>query len=72
VLLAGLQDRDDSVQAAAAEALVPLAPQLLQMQAEDVSCPPTPNAAALACMCFYTLEKAQVQKQAGSWCLPNS
>lgn len=37
VLLAGLQDRDDSVQAAAAEALVPLAPMLLQMQADDVS-----------------------------------
>jgi len=37
VLLTGLQDRDDSVQAAAAEALVPLAPMLLQMQADDVS-----------------------------------
>lgn len=37
VLMAGLQDKDDSVQAAAAEALVPLAPMLLQMQAEDVS-----------------------------------
>jgi hypothetical protein len=35
--MAGLQDKDDSVQAAAAEALVPLAPMLLQMQAEDVS-----------------------------------
>lgn len=39
VLMAGLQDKDDSVQAAAAEALVPLAPMLLQMQAEDVSAP---------------------------------
>lgn len=37
VLLAGLQDKDDSVQAAAAEALVPLAPLLLQMQIDDVS-----------------------------------
>jgi hypothetical protein len=36
VLMAGLQDRDDSVQAAAAEALVPLAPMLLQMQIEEV------------------------------------
>jgi hypothetical protein len=36
VLMAGLQDRDDSVQAAAAEALVPLAPLLLQMQIEEV------------------------------------
>lgn len=35
VLMAGLQDKDDSVQAAAAEALVPLAPMLLQLQAED-------------------------------------
>lgn len=38
VLMAGLQDRDDSVQAAAAEALVPLAPMLLQMQVQEVRC----------------------------------
>jgi hypothetical protein len=37
VLMAGLQDKDDSVQAAAAEALVPLAPMLLQMPGDEVS-----------------------------------
>lgn len=47
VLMAGLQDKDDSVQAAAAEALVPLAPLLLQMQAEDVSSPAHVGAPAL-------------------------
>jgi hypothetical protein len=47
VLMAGLQDKDDSVQAAAAEALVPLAPLLLQMQAEDVSSPALVDASAL-------------------------
>jgi hypothetical protein len=36
VLMAGLCDKDDSVQAAAAEALVPMAPLLLAMQDEQV------------------------------------
>jgi hypothetical protein len=36
VLMAGLVDKDDSVQAAAAEALVPMAPLLLAMQDEQV------------------------------------
>jgi hypothetical protein len=36
VLMAGLADKDDSVQAAAAEALVPMAPLLLAMQDEQV------------------------------------
>jgi hypothetical protein len=36
VLMAGLGDKDDSVQAAAAEALVPMAPLLLAMQDEQV------------------------------------
>jgi hypothetical protein len=35
--MAGLQDKDDSVQAAAAEALVPLAPMLLQIPGDEVS-----------------------------------
>jgi hypothetical protein len=34
--MAGLGDKDDSVQAAAAEALVPMAPLLLAMQDEQV------------------------------------
>lgn len=36
VLMAGLGDKDDSVQAAAAEALVPMAPLLLAMQDDQV------------------------------------
>lgn len=37
VLLDGLGDRDDSVQAAAAEALAPMAPLLLEMPDDGVS-----------------------------------
>lgn len=39
VLLAGLTDKDDSVQAAAADALVPMAPLLLAMQDDMVRGP---------------------------------
>lgn len=55
VLMAGLQDKDDSVQAAAAEALVPLAPLLLQMHAEDVGGP-----ARVSCLGKHIARRCQI------------
>jgi HEAT-like repeat len=51
VLLAGLGDRDDSVQAAAAEALIPVAPLLLATPADGVRqpCPVCASAALRPC-----------------------